>query len=167
MMALKATDLLKRLEPAVRPVSPATPAMRAHGPLESQSFDQLLALANKGAVHSGRQIEMGFDAQPPLEPSQLERLAAAADMAEAAGAKRVTMLIDGRGFILDVPSRTLTAELAGGAAASVYSVDAAVFVGSDDEPAESSLLPPGNGLLPHSVLKQLLSTSEAASGNAH
>jgi hypothetical protein len=130
--------------------------------LETQSFDQLLSLASKGAVHSGRQIELAFEPLPPLESAQLERLAAAADQAQAAGAKRALMLIDGRGFVLDVASRTLIAELASDPAARLVNIDAAVFVANDDESIfDEALGPPVHSLIPPAVLKQISSKNQA------
>ncbi len=169
-MAINASHLLKLLEPAVRPGQPSVPQPASRLPLESQSFDQLLALASTGALQSGRQIELAFEPDPPLDAQQLERLAAAADQAEAAGATQALMLIDGRGFMLDVQSRTLMAELSGDPATRVMRIDAAVFVPSiDEELAVSRIAMPGSGLLPAGVLEQLqsaLNKDESASVDA-
>src|SRR5436853_1681759 len=110
-MPLNSAQLLKQLEPAVRPAIAPPGGVRPNAALESQSFDHLLSLASKGAIRSGRQIDVQCEVVPPLAASQLERLAAAADQAQASGAKHALMLIDGRGFVLDVHNRTLTAEL--------------------------------------------------------
>src|SRR5687768_1214603 len=101
-MVLSAAQLLRNLEPAIRPGGAGTltpPPTRGTAPLESQSFEQLLALAKSGGMASGRPVEFEFEVQPPLEAAQIDRLAQAADQAEAAGAKTALMLIDGRAFV--------------------------------------------------------------------
>ena len=156
-MAINAAQLLKRLEPAVRPASAPLGGGGARGPLETQSFDQLLSLASRGALSSGRQIDVAFDAQPPLEAGQLERLAAAADQAEAAGAKNALMLMNGRAFVMDVAHRRLTSEVSGDpSAARLVNIDAALHVPGDNElAAVGSLGPPNPGILPRNLLRQL------------
>ena len=86
-MVLSAAQLLRNLEPAVRPTALVAPSTQPSAPFEAQSFDQLLALASKGKIDSGRPVEASFDVQPPLDSGQLERLSKAADQAEASGAK--------------------------------------------------------------------------------
>src|SRR6267142_1940354 len=110
-MAIDSTQLLKRLNPAVRPGMAGPSNSSAHKPIEQQSFDQLLRLASRGSICSGRQIEVGCELQPPLEAGQLERLASAADQAQAEGSSKALMLVDGRALILDVASRRIEAEL--------------------------------------------------------
>lgn len=144
-MAINSAQLLKLLEPAVRPGAASHAGRR--GPIEGQSFDQLLASASKGHVASGRQIEVGFDAEPPLDGEQLERLATAADQAEAAGAQKVMLFMDGRAFALDVASRTVTTELAQGSEAQLLKVDAAMLVHGGEDGASNQLkLLPGMGV---------------------
>ena len=129
-MTAPSLQLLKRLEPAVRPgISPPSFGVKAHAALETQSFDQLLAMARKGDIHSGRQIQLSFEPATPLQSSQLERLADAADQAESAGLARALMMIDGRAFVLDVKNRTLTTEIPIDSANLVQNLDGAVFVG--------------------------------------
>lgn len=154
-MALQSAQLLKQLEPAVRPI--AAPAQRgAPNPaLESQSFEQLLASASRGRIQSGRQIEMACEPSPPLDASQLERLAAAADQAQAMGAKRALMLIDGRGFVLNVESRTVVAELSGRDQANVSGIDAAIHVAASEDSQFHSAPLPGAGVKPAAVQRLL------------
>jgi hypothetical protein len=102
-------------------------------PLEEQSFDELLALVSHGELRSGRGVSVASDGVEPLTPPQLERLAAAADLAESEGAGRALMLIDGRALILEVASRTLSGELDMNAAAPLVRLDAAVYVAGDGE----------------------------------
>ncbi len=149
-MTVDSAHLLRRLEPAVRPAY-ATPPPPQHPqpPLEGQSFDELLALAQQGSVRSGRAVHWGGGADPasPIDEQQLTRLSAAADVAEAAGARRALMLIDGRGVVLDVANRTLVAELADDDAARAVKVDAAVNVPDPDHDSEGPpATPPSPGL---------------------
>ncbi len=150
-MAADSAHLLRRLEPAVRPAF-ATPPPPQHPqpPLEGQSFNELLALAQQGSVRSGRAVHWGGAVDParPIDEQQLTRLSAAADVAEAAGARRALMLIDGRGVVLDVANRTLVAELADDGAARAVKVDAAVNVPDPDHDSEGPpATPPSPGLM--------------------
>jgi hypothetical protein len=155
-MNTSSAQLLKQLEPAVRPgIAPAARSVRPGAPFEAQGFDQLLALAKQGQIHSGRQIETAFEPSPPLSAAQLERLASAADQAEAGGAKRALMLIDGRGFVMDVASRTLVSELNSDANAAVLDIDAAIHVPAELNASPGTLKLPGDGFIPPSVFKQL------------
>ena len=153
-MSLNAAQLLKQLEPAVRPrVAPPSGAA-AHGTLETQSFEQLLSMASRGQVSSGRQIETAIELEPPLDPSQLERLAAAADQAQAAGSRRALMVIDGRSVVLDVQSRTIVGEL--NAAQPVTGIDAAFLVGSEDDALlDAQYRGPDNFVVTSKVAQQL------------
>jgi hypothetical protein len=156
-MVLSAAQLLKNLEPAIRPGAITPPSSnRATAPLESQSFEQLLALAKSGQFSSGRPVELEFEVQPPLEPAQLDRLAQAADQAEAAGAKNALMLIDGRAFVLDVENRTLTAELSPAQANRMAMVDTAIVVEPDDSQDRGTIAPPSAGILPSGIANQLV-----------
>src|SRR5689334_13267949 len=100
-MNVNASQLLKRLNPAVQPSFATSAASRGTTPIDQQSFEQLLASASGGGVISGRQVDVGCELQPPLEAEQLERLASAADQAEAAGSRRAVMVVDGRSLVVD------------------------------------------------------------------
>lgn len=149
MMALDPLHLLRRLEPAVRPVLAAGRSAAPRPPLEAQGFDDLLSLASRGSVHSGRPVQAAPGLDLALTNDQLDRLAAAADVAEAAGATRALMLIDGRSLVMDVKLRQLAQELVAVDAMRAVSVDAAVRIASADEaPPPRPLKLPGNGLPP-------------------
>lgn len=165
-MAADSAYLLRRLEPAVRPAfATPPPPQRPQPPLEGQSFDELLALTQQGSVRSGRAVRWGgggggADPASPIDEQQLARLSAAADVAEAAGARRALMLIDGRGVVLDVANRTLVAELADDGAARTVKVDAAVNVPDPDHDSEGPpATPPSPGLM-----RQLSGTVPAGVG---
>jgi hypothetical protein len=120
-------DLLRRLEPVVR-AGGSLPKSATHGLFESRSFDELLAGAFAGRVRSDRPVQVAAEVQPPLDAAQLERLAMAADRAEAAGARRALMLLDGRGVIMDVATRSVVAEMKPGDVGDMLRVEAAMVV---------------------------------------
>jgi len=165
-MSLNSAQLLKQLEPAVRPALAPASSARQNAALETQSFERLLSLASQGAIHSGRQIDVQCEAVPPLAASQLERLAAAADQAQAAGAKHALMLIDGRGFVLDVQNRALTAELSNDPASRLANIDAAMFVPGDDQARLDRVLgPPNSGVMPKARATPLHSSTAHTAKN--
>jgi hypothetical protein len=147
-MASSAAQLLKHLNPAVRPSFAGSSAAQSRPPVEGQSFEQLLASARTGAMRTGKQIEIGCDVNPPLEAGQLERMAQAADQVEASGAHCALMMIDGRSFVLDVASRTIQAEMRpdGSGGSAIHRVDAAVAVGGLQDSAAANVLKPLLGL---------------------
>ena len=98
-----------------------------------------------GSLSSGRQVEQDGAVGEPLDAGQLARLAVAADAAEASGAQRALMMIDGRGLVMDVPDRRLTGEMTLGN--QTERVDAALYVPADDEHVPRPVGPP-EGLPP-------------------
>ena len=145
--------LLKQLEPVVRPAyAGGSPAPAA--PFDSRSFDELLALARQGRVESGRALSVSFDGAADLSDAQHTRLSAAADLAEASGAQRALLLLDGRGLVLEVATRTLSAELSGEASSRLVNLEAAVYVAGADEDAAPAVGPPG-GVAPRGVAEQI------------
>jgi hypothetical protein len=155
-------DLLQRLAPAVRPMTPRAVAARAAQPLfESRAFDELLEQAFSGQIHSGQPVQCACELESPLTAAQLQRLADAADRAEASGAQRALMMLDGRGFVLDVAARNIVAEMRPEDPRTVLHVDTAMVVPATDGqfPAASTLpasLPPRN-----LALAQLLSAVDS------
>jgi hypothetical protein len=124
-MTVDPAQLLRQLEPAVRPAYAPGSGSAPRPPLESERFDALLARAQAGAAGSGRVVTVN-DASVTVEPSDLRRLESAADVAEMRGAAQAVLLMDGRGLLLDVASRSIGGELAAGT--HVADVDAAVLV---------------------------------------
>jgi hypothetical protein len=158
--------LLRQLEPAVRPAYAGAPSQRPAAPLEHQPFDELLAKAARGLVESGRTVSAGFAAAEPFTTEQVARLSAAADLAEAAGATRALLLMDGRGLVLDVPGRTLAGELSADAASQVTGLDAAVFVAGDSAASTAVPLSPPGGIAPPAVGEQLDAAGQASQAAA-
>ncbi len=148
-----ATFLLKRLEPAVRPPYLGAGSARPSAPLEQQPFDELLAAAQAGRMASGRSVSAALESGETLSPKQLERLAAAADVAEASGAQRALLFIDGRALVLDVPTRSVGGELS--MSSRYTTLDAAVYVPAEGEQAEPRPLGPPGAVAPRGVAEQI------------
>ena len=147
------TGLRRQLEPAVRPDYASGPARGPRPPIEHARFDELLERASRGLVESGRPVRYAVAAGEAPSPQQLERLAAAADLAEAAGARRALIVVEGRGLVLDVPQRVVAEELSAGTR--LLSVDAAVYVAGDDEEPTPAPLPPPGAVAPRAVAEQV------------
>lgn len=77
----QSADLLRLLEPAVRPVSPVKPMSGAAGvaegelPFESQDFDSLLASARDGVQTQREELEASPHATAAKPPGPLDALA--------------------------------------------------------------------------------------------
>jgi len=155
-MTVNASQLLKRLNPAVQPSFSGGAASRGTTPIDQQSFEQLLSSASRGGIVSGRQVQVNGEVQPPLDAEQLERLASAADQAEASGSKRALMVVDGRSLVMDVGSRTIEAEVNDQRAAAAFCVDSAIRVAGDVSARSAPLKYPSPGVLPPSIAKQFL-----------
>lgn len=125
-------DLLRRLEPAVRPETASGKDGGVPTLFESRSFDELLHGAAAGQVRSGRPVQVSESVHPSLDAAQLERLGAAADRAEASGARRALMMIDGRGLVMDIATRSVSSEMKPGDVGGVLQVDAAMVVGGEE-----------------------------------
>jgi len=138
-MNLDAVQLLKRLEPAVRPLPTAPPSSergRAIQPLESQPFAALMDQARRGELASGQNVrDARQSCEAQFSPAQLSRLAEAGDRAESAGAKTVAILLDGHAYVMDVAERSIIRELTAAPQQSVERVDAFIRA---DEPAEQA-----------------------------
>lgn len=88
------------------------PANSAQGPdpaqLQGADFDSLLTKARGGQLASGREVTVAKGAGVRLSPDQLARISIAADKAEAQGATRALVTIDGHSFKLDITARQIT-----------------------------------------------------------
>ncbi len=146
------TLLLKQLEPAIRPAYLSAPAARPTAALEHQPFDELLASAKAGRLASGRVVTATHEGEP-LSSEQLERLGVAADKAETSGARRALLMLDGRALVLDVPTRTISAELC--ATSPLEKLDAAMYVPTESELADMRPVGPPGGVAPRVVAQQL------------
>jgi hypothetical protein len=109
------SDLLKMLGGSgsaarVRPAS-ANDRVGAAELTRSGSFAQLLAAARAGEIKSDVPVQIHRQAGVELSPEQIERLNVACDMAQAAGATRALVKIDGMNLVLDVGGRTVTSKV--------------------------------------------------------
>lgn len=105
MSLLGAGALLGLLGSGVRALTGKSAAAPAVG---TATFDELLRRARESTTPSGAPVTIAGGSGVSLNEQQLQRLAAAADKAEAAGASRALVLIDGQALMLDVGVRTVT-----------------------------------------------------------
>lgn len=108
-----------------------------------------------GDVRSDRPVELGFSPGDELSEEQMERLAAATDLAQRRGARRAVMLIDGRGLVMDVAGRRIETELDSGAGMIIEGIDAAVYVAGDEEALDGPPRMPDAGVVPPAVAAQI------------
>ncbi|MCW5775123.1 MAG: hypothetical protein KIS87_01580 [Phycisphaeraceae bacterium] len=110
-------------------------------PSAGSEFAALLASAQSGELQTGLEVTVARGAGVQLSPSQLERLAVAADRAHAEGASRALVLIDGMALELDVLSRTITGGVDLEAEGVLTGIDAVVRVGAAGVPRVASFVP--------------------------
>ncbi len=104
-MTIDPRQLLRRLEPAVRPAGASASTASRRASVADGAFTELLDLAHEGGVESARSPELADGAT--LEPATLAQVARALDLAEARGARRAVVVAEGRSFIADIASRRL------------------------------------------------------------
>jgi hypothetical protein len=154
---------LRALASGARPPAAATPARSPDAP----DFQALLRQARAGEISSGRDVTVAKRAGVDLTPGQLARVARAADRAEASGALKALVLIDGQALVLDVPAREVvgSAKLDPGAViAGVDAVVAAPPSSSAADPAPIPPSPPASGLTP-ALLRALRGPDSDQPGN--
>jgi hypothetical protein len=99
-------DLLRLLSAQATPgVAPGPSAAESGGALD---FAKMLDQARAGQLRSGREVSIAKGAGVQLSDDQLKRISAAADIAEAQGATRALIMIDGIAMKLDVSMRQIT-----------------------------------------------------------
>lgn len=153
-MNIDPRQLLRRLEPAVRPAGIVASEGRA--PIATAEFDDLLARAADGEFASGRSVDQeGLEA--PIEDRFAERLAGIADAAEIAGYERVLVIAEDRPLLLEVAERRIDGELAVDDASStpLLPVDAAVRLGGDAGSATTTATGPVANTLPTGIVEAL------------
>ncbi|MFM9996041.1 MAG: hypothetical protein ACKVU4_09585 [Phycisphaerales bacterium] len=151
-MSLAPLALLKLLLPGVGGVSSGAASSRAttaSGP----DFAALLSSAQRGEVSTGLPVRLGRGCDVMLTGDQLSRLAVAADKAEAQGATRAVVLIDGQALRMDVGVREITgrADLLAGGGAVLTGIDAVISIppAPSGEPATGvGASEPAPGVLP-------------------
>jgi hypothetical protein len=148
-------QLLRRLEPAVRPAGNVSSA-EGRASVDTAGFDDLLARAADGEFASGRSIDQaGLD--EPVEEGFAERLAGIADAAEAAGYQRVLVIAEDRPLLLEVAERRIDGELAADDASftPLLPIDAAVRLGGDAEVTPTTATGPVATSLPPGIVEAL------------
>lgn len=105
MAQISATELLRTLGAGTIPKS----ASAQSGATNAVGFDfaSLLRRAESGELSSGRALRGRDGAEAVFTQDQLDRLAQAADAAEAAGASVLFASIDGQGAVIDLATRTI------------------------------------------------------------
>jgi hypothetical protein len=124
-------DLLRLLGSGVRATTEPTPAKT----VEDSQFKELLDKAKAGQVPSGIEARLADGVSINLSPEQMKRLTIAGDKAEAAGASRAMILMDGLAFTMDVGTRTITRAVKASGLGVVGDVDAVI---SADAPGPAS-----------------------------
>lgn len=141
-MTTTGADLLKLLGGLAAPGA-ATSAVGSGASSTGIDFAALLQRASTGEAVSGRPVSIAKGAGVELTQDQLVRLAAAADKAEAQGATRALVMIDGKALTIDVAVRQVTgaADLGSGVLTgidAVVSVPGADAAGPGGSPASMS-----------------------------
>lgn len=140
-MSVDANQLLRSLGSGIRPGGPdaLTRPTSTAVDVAGGSFSELLQAVSSGQLSSGAPVTVAKSANLNLSPKQMSRLTAAADRAQAEGADRAVVLIDGMALSLDVATRTITGTVkaaAGGKIPQVLTgVDTVITVPSEDEAA--------------------------------
>lgn len=109
--------MLRRLGSGVRPGAARASSGSSPVSLDRVGFDELVAMARRGSIDSGRSLNIAAGVGP-VDARTMELLSAVADAAEAGGFVRVGAVIDGipdseggaapvRSALIDVPGRLL------------------------------------------------------------
>ena len=153
-MTIDPRQLLRRLEPAVRPTSTgksrATRVSVADG-----EFGDLLELARDGGVRSDRDVDTRGAAD--LSRGEREELALVLDQAEARGFKRALIVTHEGPFVADVVTRSLERPLG----AALEAIDCAVRIGASDE-AQAARVLVLHALPPLAIQEQIILARGAA-----
>lgn len=140
-----AQSLLSRLAGVVRPSGVPDRAVTAVAPIEGRSFKDMLAQAGSGAIHSDLPVKVAEGSGVSLTQEQLSRLQSAADAADAAGAHKALVLIDGVALEMDVQSRTIVSKIDPSAAGVRAGFDAVLTVpGEGSSAAAGTIGPPAS-----------------------
>lgn len=79
--------------------------------VESLDFEAMLKRVKAEGFHSGLGVTIAPEAGVQLSDDQLQRVAAAADVAQAHGVNRALVTIDGMNLMLDVGVRSITGKV--------------------------------------------------------
>lgn len=134
-MGLDGDNLLKRLQPVVRPCGPEFEP-RGGTPSGSGDFARLIELAAVGELVSGRPVT--HDRSVVLDRSQLEQLSRACDALESAGIEQGAVLMKDRTFLIDVSQRIIQRELGPDDQGRVHALGGIVRMCSKEEDGEQA-----------------------------
>lgn len=123
----------------------------------SETFQAMLDQARRGDVASGLQVKTTKDCAITLTPDQIERLSAAADIAEAYGAGRAIFLIDGQALRMDVGTRTVLGPVDVSKTGVLNEADAILTVAASNQPAQTAIAKPGSPVGMNASLLRVLS----------
>ncbi len=156
-MTIDPRQLLRRLEPAVRPAGDSSAQARISA--ADGDFLELLSLAKSGGIESGREPVVSDGST--LEPATLAQVGRALDLAQSRGARRAAVVAEGRTYIADVAARRLE-RLESRDEFIFEEVDAAIAIRG--ETATYATLPVGpRALPPRGIADQLESLDSSAS----
>lgn len=130
--------------------------------IDGSSFADLLEQAKAGQVQSGIPIRTADGVDLKLTPQQLDRLALAADRAEAQGAARALVMLDGTAIKLDVATRTITGTVDLSQSLVLSGFDTVISAPPPASAPGALPPPPANPAANASLLKVLEETSPAA-----
>lgn len=116
-----------------RPDGPIGPPS-ADETARSGTFAQLLEAARSGRFSGGPPVTIHPSSGVSLTPDQLQRLTVATDMAQAAGATRALVRLDGMSLLLDVGVRSVTASVSLAPGEVLTGIDALVEVPAAGDP---------------------------------
>jgi|GEM_PF-657202 len=131
-MTSNASDLLRGLASGILPggVDASKRNNSTASGVSGSSFSQLFAaLAEQG---SGLPVSVAKNTDLKLTEEQMKRVARAADKAQAQGASRALVMIDGQALQLDVGVRQITGKVDMNAADVLSGIDAVVWAEAKD-----------------------------------
>lgn len=135
-------QLLNLLASGIQPARPGGSSPVA--PVSGQSFADMLRNVDAGKVASGLDVTVARGVDVSLSREQMDRLAVAADAAQARGSSRALVLIDGKALRMDVLSRRITGVVDVAAGGVFDGFDSVISAGAPTEP-EAAPGPGGTG----------------------
>lgn len=145
-------DLLRALGSGVTPGREVNAGVAPGG----IDFGALLDGARRGEIRTGREVSIEPALKLEFSDEQMERLSRAVDRAEASGAGRALVLLDGRALTVDVNDRRVIAQQSLGDERALTDIDAVVPAPSEDELEEpEAVIGPPSGWAARDVLRAL------------
>lgn len=150
---MSALDLLRALGSGVHAgkVGSATAASAPKASATGVDFASLLDQARAGKIASNVPVRLGDGVRVDLNAEQLQRLSVAGDQAEAQGAGRAVVLIDGMALSMDVATRTITGQIDMARGGTLTGVDAVVVASASGSTGVAGVLGPPGAIAPASL----------------